>query len=1645
MTSNSSDIWERAIELAEKFNVSRQEALDRIREQDRLDREERLQERKIEMEFKLKEKEMEVERQNKLREEENRIKREEKREEIEREDRLKKEALERDDRLRRDEYERQLQMEKLRLEDEKMRTGNELRRTELENRSDTYNGRYVGIRGDIGVKRYDLGVGKWNLNTDLQGFLNRFETTATAYELPIRLYAIELAKCLEGPALLVYETLSPESRLNYDELKRALMKRFKYTESGLRKRFQNARTLAGESQKDFVARLYKLFNTWRELGEYEDSAEGIAEMIIKDVYFRSQPFQVQTHLKELGKTSLAEMARKAENYREAHNISGVKDEYVGRRDFKTTIDRSNDYNGLDTQNKVNDTDARDQKRFSEKLYQRDMRSGTRNGKACYICGSLNHLARQCTERGRSKWRDGDARDVYRQHVAACQTADECELEDDDDDEMRGSYRERIVNVPSCGRLPVVAAVTEFFENEIGEDILKDVKRNYIGIGTINEQRVKFMRDTGASISIARTGLVNEGQMTGKFVTCVLVDRCVRKYPEAVVRVDTPYYCGRLKVACIDTALYDLILGNDVMRLENRAKVMTGSEKSCEDRMSDDDDCKQRLTDTIIFQRSHEINSSRDKDGIKPEDDVKEARGLDRGVKLKDQYEELKVEEKNISCPDNKYANGENDEEIVAVQTRMQKMIETRALKPLKLTKSEALNVTAEQFRKMQNEDPALKKYWRLAETQNRTGKSWYCIEQDILYRRYRNEKVDEDVKQLMVPEELVDRVIAFGHESLLSAHQGTQSTMRKIMTEFYFPRLNDRIRKYVKSCDLCQRASNKKVGGRAPIQSMKIAASAFEEVHIDIVGEISPPSAENHRWLLTMIDSATRFPIAIPMKKIDSVSIAEALLTQFSIFGHPKVILSDNAANLTSEVMKQIYHLYGIRLKNSPVYHPNANSVIERSHATMKGILRKLVNEQPRQWHRYIAPLLFAMRTTQNYSGYSSFELMFGRSCRSHLSLLRELWVGQEQQAEEKSVYQYVLDLQDRIESTCKLAQEEMSRIQGKNKEYFNKKARLRELNEGDKVLVLIPGCANKLEFQWTGPEIIVKRLGIANYRVKNEAGKERTFHVNMLKKYESRENEGEERNKSTFDDQHDDKEDGEDMDIGAVIGVVEDSDDEQEVTEGEMERASAGETEKLQLYNVQPRETWRDVQINPELSEGDQRKIRSVVEEYADIFSDVPTTTHLLSHEIKLTTEEPVRSKPYKIPLALADAVQKEIQSLEQHGWIERSNAPYASPIVIVKKKGTTDIRLCVNYKKLNDITVEDPMPLVEMEDVLSKISDARILSVLDLSKGYYAIPLDEKSKDYTTFVTPTDTYRFTVNPFGLRNAGAVFCRLMRLILRGATNVGNYVDDVIAHNKNVDCHVVTLQNLFQRLRDANVKAKPSKARLGFFKVDFLGHTIGSGEIKPTETNICKILNATAPTTKKGVRALCGAMNFVRKFIPNCAELIKPITELTKKNSSEIVKWGEEQEQAFEQIKKILTSDPVLKLYDISKEHVLQTDASETAVAGTLLQREADGTLHPAFYVSKKLLPREIRYTVTEREALAVVWSLTKLYRYLYGRHFEILSDHEALVLLNSPKLSSSPRVARWQLFLQSFDFTLRFVEGTQNGLADYLSRMNDA
>jgi len=188
------------------------------------------------------------------------------------------------------------------------------------------------------------------------------------------------------------------------------------------------------------------------------------------------------------------------------------------------------------------------------------------------------------------------------------------------------------------------------------------------------------------------------------------------------------------------------------------------------------------------------------------------------------------------------------------------------------------------------------------------------------------------------------------------------------------------------------------------------------------------------------------------------------------------------------------------------------------------------------------------------------------------------------------------------------------------------------------------------------------------------------------------------------------------------------------------------------------------------------------------------------------------------------------------------------------------------------------------------------------------------------------------------------------------------------------------LRELFTRVRNANIKLRPTKARVGFTKIEFLGCVVSQGQVRPTQESVEKILTAPIPRTKKGVRSLVGCVNWLRRYLPRAAKLLKPLTELTANNASEIVKWGQAQEESMRQIKQILTTQPVLSLYNVNKPHVLQTDASNEFLGGVLMQLEDDGLLHPIMYASRKCVDRESRYDIQNKEMTAIVWCCRRFF-----------------------------------------------------------------
>jgi len=247
----------------------------------------------------------------------------------------------------------------------------------------------------------------------------------------------------------------------------------------------------------------------------------------------------------------------------------------------------------------------------------------------------------------------------------------------------------------------------------------------------------------------------------------------------------------------------------------------------------------------------------------------------------------------------------------------------------------------------------------------------------------------------------------------------------------------------------------------------------------------------------------TRFPEAEPLKDISTSTVAAALLDMFSRVGLPNRIHSDRGSQFTSEMMREVYRLLDIRQSTTSPYHAMENGIVENFNKTIKNLLKKVSTEKPKNWHRYLGPLMFAVRDIpQDSTGFTPFELLHGHKIRTSMALLKRIWTDEDEDPEVKTLYQYVVDLRDIVEETCKMAKKELAKVQVRNQKYYNKRTRDRKLQVGDSVLLLLPTERNKLTLAWTEPYKVAGIVGDFDYRVEVSPDKVKTYHMNMLKRY---------------------------------------------------------------------------------------------------------------------------------------------------------------------------------------------------------------------------------------------------------------------------------------------------------------------------------------------------------------------------------------------------------------------------------------------------------------------------------------------------------------------------------------------------------------
>ncbi|KAG1418570.1 hypothetical protein G6F58_005022 [Rhizopus delemar] len=462
------------------------------------------------------------------------------------------------------------------------------------------------------------------------------------------------------------------------------------------------------------------------------------------------------------------------------------------------------------------------------------------------------------------------------------------------------------------------------------------------------------------------------------------------------------------------------------------------------------------------------------------------------------------------------------------------------------------------------------------------------------------------------------------------------------------------------------------------------------------------------------------------------------------------------------------------------------------------------------------------------------------------------------------------------------------------------------------------------------------------------------------------------------------------------------------------------------------------------DLSDDIKLELNKLLQEYKHIFDwDNNTMGHtdLIQHRIILEKDTmPIRHRPYRLSPIEAEYLQKELDKYCKLGIISPSNSPWAAPVILVKKKNG-EYRMVIDYRKLNTVTKKDSYPLPRIDDLLDTLGKAKIFSALDMRAGFHQVPVEESSKEYTAFTTKFGTYHYNMLPMGLVNSPATFQRLIDLCFRPLLNkcLVAYIDDLNVYSQNPYEHLEHLKQVFECIDVANLKLNPEKCI--FFKKDlkFLGYIVTKEGIQTDPSKIQKIVECPIPKTVTQTRSFLGLASYYRRFIKNFASIARPLHELTKTKKK--VPWTDKATQAFEQLKKLLTTAPVLARPDFNKQFILVTDASKLGLGCILTQLDKEGREHPIIFASRGLKSGEVNYAPTKLECLAVVWAV-KLFRpYLLGKKFTIITDHSALTGLLK---TSNPTgiIARWIVILSEYEFEIKYRPGRVNESADFMSRL---
>ena len=1407
---------------------------------------------------------------------------------------------------------------------------------------------------------------------DPTGYFLSFERVANNLDWPEDKLTLLLHSALKGRALEVFTALTDEESNDYEVVKESILRAYELVPEAYRVKFRNYTKVANVTFSQHLHGMRKALDRWLHSRDISEDYEKLYDVILFENFCNTLPKEIKTHLADNNIQDPVNAATAADKYSLSHRLSvatpnnkfkkGENHVKQDRNNNNHTQSQGRTFNPPNPPNTVDDSaDAKRPYSGKRNLNNEGQRNEPRSQVKCHYCGKLGHIAKNCYLRKREM---GASKESYLRDFKAIALVNEKSLSMPDDDPYKAH---RFTGTMKFGK---------------------------------HEVPVNIVRDTGASRTLVSRSMI-EGDFNADQYTILCGIGGTVSAPLIDIELKCTGYQGTPKVAVVDTLPIpkaDILLGNDLIRGHKCINPLISTVPQI-----------QEATEKLVHENPDLFPVCAVTRAMARETQKGENTAHDNNDVLGTKVNEVPTEKaQGVNKIPNVTHNVANDSVVIRNSSKNEPLYQgqrTPYANPPVFRDSS--------LRLCQREDPGLQTLWKEAEDD---PDSVFHTEAGLLMRQFTPQDCEaEDEKwrssrQIVVPTPYRQELLKMAHDHKLAAHIGCKKTLDSITRYFWWPGIRKDVSTHCQNCDICQRAGKpNQVIKQAPLIPIPRFDEPFDRVLIDIVGPL-PKTRSGNEYMLTIMDMATRFPEAIPLRKVSTESIAKELIKFFSLFGLPKEIQSDQGSCFTSHLMKQLCNELGVELIHSSAYHPQSQGALERFHQTLKSMLRKFSEEHSSDWDLGLPLVMFAAREVPNESlGFSPFELLFTHEVKGPMKLISDTWRGCR---DDSNLIKSMSVLRGQLREAWRLAGETLKRTQTNMKTWYDKNTRNRTFQPGEEILLFSPIPGQPLSCKFQGPYTICKKLSDVNYVVStpDRRKKERVCHINLIKRYHR---------------------DSQDTKLEQAATVTEHNPSHHS-TVVKLDNLDTMWDDEDTLQNMLPQKLEH---LQPE-QRADMEKL---VWKYKDVFRGSPGRTTVVHHDVDVMDAAPVKQRAYRVNPKKASLIKKELEYLLAHQMIVPGESQWSSPVTLVDKPGGS-VRFCVDYRQLNKVSKTDSYPLPRVDECIDTVEKAMFITKLDLLKGFWQIPLTKRAQEVSCFATLGGSYMFNVMPFGMKNSSATFQRMINKIIKNIEGCVAYIDDIIIYSDTWVDHLTRLEKLLKALQNANLVVKLSKCTFVHAQVEYLGYVVGQGTIAPPHAKVKAICDLKPPNNRKEVRRILGMAGYYRMFLINFADLVAPLTDLLKKERKFV--WTKECEEAFQLLKLTLSSSPILLAPDFNKPFKLAIDASNIGAGAVLLQDDKDGVERPVSYYSKKFNQAQCNYSVIEKELLALIFALQFYNAYVSpsDNNIVVYTDHHPLKYLNKFH-NKNQRLTRWSLLLQEYNLDVIHIRGRDNVLPDLLSR----